>query len=150
VAKNGSRLICWVAFSTLILFALNWFVTPKFVGVTKLESKYRPKMRFPFDSAQWKRTQPSSGDRYKMVDTLLEEVITIRDDFEKVEKLLGSPEITEKKENGEVYAIYTLGSQSQFPARSELFKWRLENSELWVLMLHFKQGKLWSFEVRPS
>ena len=150
VRRSGSHLAFWVAFSILILFALNWVVTPEFVGVTKLESKYRPKMRFPFDAAQWKRTQPSSGERYKMVDTLLEKVIEIGDDFEKVERLLGSPEITEKRESGEVYAHYTLGSQSQFPAHSALFKWRLENSELWVLLLHFKQGKLWSFAVVPS
>jgi len=119
--------------------------------VTKLESFFRPKGKLQFDSNKWKQKQPSSwGERYEMVDDLLRKQLRPGLNRQQVDDLLGKPDVDAPRGAGEVELSYSLASQKDYPARSVLFPGRLENLELWILLLRFRDGKLYSMEVVPT
>ena len=63
---------------------------------------------------------------------------------------VGQADITAPRDAGEVEMHYTLASQKDYPARSVLFPGRLGNLELWILLLRFRDGRLYSAEVVPT
>ncbi len=142
----------WAAVIALaVLYGANWMFTPEVISVTKLESFFRPKGKLQFDSNKWKQKQPSSwGERYEMVDDLLRKQLRPGLSRQQVDDLLGKPDVDAPRGAGEVELSYSLASQKDYPARSVLFPGRLENLELWILLLRFRDGKLYSMEVVPT
>lgn len=142
----------WVAVIAFVaVYAANWMFTPEVVSVTKLESIFRPKGKLPFDSNKWKQKQASSwGERYQMVDDLLRKQLRVGLTRQEVENLLGKPDVDAPRGDGELELSYSLASQKDYPARSVLFPGRLENLELWILLLRFRDGRLYSIEIVPT
>lgn len=152
--KAGACKYRWpwaVAIALVLLYGANWMFTPEVVSVTKLESFFRPKGKLQFDSNKWKQKQPSSwGERYEMVDDLLRKQLRPGLSRQEVEDLLGKPDVDTPRGAGELELSYNLASQKDYPARSLLFPGRLENLELWILLLRFRDGRLYSVEVVPT
>ena len=142
----------WAAVIALVvLYGANWMFTPEVVSVTKIESFFRPKGKLQFDSNKWKQKQASSwGERYGMVDDLLRKQLRLGLSRQEVEDLLGKPDVDAPRGAGELELSYNLASQKDYPARSILFAGRLGNSELWILLLRFRDGRLYSIEVVPT
>lgn len=141
----------WAAAVVLVLYGANYMFTPEYIGITKLETYFRPKVGLQFDSSKWKQSQELSwGERYKMVDNLIQMYLIKGRSQHEIEDLLGKPDIAAPRENGEFEMHYTLASQREYPARSVFFPGRLGNLELWVLLLHFRDGRLYSVEVVPA
>ncbi|MGA4579899.1 hypothetical protein [Limisphaera sp. VF-2] len=142
----------WAVVITLtLLYGANWFLTPEIVGIRKLESAFRPKGKRQCDSQKWKQKEPSSwGERYEMVDDLLRKHLHSGLTREEVEGLLGKPDVEAIRGDGELELSYSLASQKDYPARSVLFPGVLQNLELWVLLLRFRGGQLYSAEVVPD
>jgi len=139
------------AVAVVVLYGANYVFTPEIVGVTKLESFFRPKGDLQFDHDKWRQKQAASwGERYKMVDDLLRNQPLSGRSQQEVEDLLGKPDIAAPRDNREIELHYTLASQKDFPARSVLFPGRMGNSELWILLLYFRDGRLYSASVVPS
>jgi len=139
------------AIALVLLYGANWMVTPEVVGVTKLESVFRPQGKLAFDSNKWKQKQESPwGERYEMVDDLLRKQLRLGLSRQEVEELLGKPDVDAPRGAGELELSYSLASQKDYPARSVLFPGRLENLELWILLLRFRDGRLYSIEVVPT
>jgi hypothetical protein len=135
----------------LLLYAANYMVTPEVVGITELEAFFRPKYELKFDSEKWKQPQAASwGERYKMVDDLLRTQLALGRSQREIEELLGKPDIAAPRDAGVFEMHYTLASQKEYPSRSILFPGRLGNLELWILLLHFRDGRLYSVQVVPT
>lgn len=134
-----------------ILYLANWSVTPEIVGVRRLESYFRPKGQMLFDSVVWKRKSPGfSTQRYEMVDDILSKRLQLGLDRRAVEAILGEPDLAAVRSVTEVELSYNLASQEDYPARSFFFPWRLGNLELWILLLRFRDDRLYSMEVLPT
>lgn len=137
--------------AVVALYGANYLFTPDIVGITQLESFFRPKGELRFDSNKWKQKQASSwGERYKMVDDILRNQLQPGRSRQEVEDLLGKPDIAAPRDGGELELHYNLASQKDYPARSLLFPGRLQNLELWILLLRFRDGRLYSAEVVPT
>jgi hypothetical protein len=133
--------------ATTFLYCANYFVTPEIVGVTKLEQFFRPKRATPFDSNNWKAASPTSGERFKMVDELLKRRILQGRSRREIVELLGSPSIGTPANGIEVQMLYPLASQKDYPAHSFWFPGRLHNLEVWILLLRFREGRVYLAEV---
>ena len=113
----------------LLLYALNYFVTPIILGVRALESSFRPGSSQPFDSKVWKdsglilnggigKWSPSYGRRYAMIDDLLAKHLVVGMEASDVSRILGNPDagLTDKRElEAELSAV---GNQSGLFDRS--------------------------------
>jgi len=149
--STGAKVLMWGAVAVVVLYDANYMFTPDIVGITQLESFFRPKGELQFDSTKWKQKEVSSwGERYKMVDDLLKNQLRSGRSRQEIEDLLGKPDIAAPREGGEMELHYNLGSQKDFPSRSVLFPGRLGNLELWILLLRFRDGRLYSVEVVPT
>lgn len=135
----------------VLFYAANWMFTPELVGVVKLECIFRPRYKMPFDPDKWRNHENVKwGVRYEMVDQLLEKNFGGQLTLDKVYKLLGAPNIKSTRPSGEIDLMYNLGSQETYPSRSILFPGRLQNVELWVLMIRIRSNSVVSVKVVPT
>jgi hypothetical protein len=149
--STRAKVLIGSAVAVVVLYGANYMFTPDIVGITQLESFFRPKGALQFDSIKWKQKEKSAwGERYKMVDDLLKTQLRPGRSQQEVEDLLGKPDIAAPRDGGELELHYNLASQKDYPARSVLFPGRLQNLELWILLLRFREGRLYSVEVVPT
>ena len=149
--STRAKMLMWGIAAVAVLYAVNYIFTPEIVGITKLETFFRPKGELKFESETWKQKQPSSwGERYGMVDDLIRTHLALGRSQQEVEALLGKPDIAAPLDGGEVILCYALASQKDYPARSILFPGRLGNLEPWILRLRFRDGRLYLMEVVPT
>ena len=69
------------------LYALNYFVTPEVIGVTRLEELARPRGRLDFNASRWQELRQAPGQRYEMVDSLLSAKVLIGVDTTQVRSM---------------------------------------------------------------
>jgi len=139
----------WIGIGALaVLYCMNWLFTPEIVGIVKLEEFYRPKGRLKFDPEKW--CAPSYfGQRYEMVDDLLQRCLPLGLSREEVESLLGPPHLVQLLEE-DTLVWYELGWRRDYPSRSIFFPGRLINVETWLLELRFRDGRLYAARVTES
>lgn len=149
--SRTTKVITGSTVAVILLYGANYMFTPDIVGITQLESFFRPKGESHFEATKWKQKEKSSwGERYKMVDDLLKTRLRLGLSQREVEDLLGKPDIAAPREDREMELHYNLASQKDYPARSVLFPGRLQNLELWILLLRFRDGRLHSVNVVPT
>lgn len=142
--KKPSMLLA-AALLLLILYGLNYFVTPDMVGIANLEVSCRPRGNLDFDPDEWKQLLPLSGKRYEMVDNLLADRAIINLDANQIEKLLGKPDLVGDKEDRLFF--YILGDQRAYPSKSIWFPGLFPNHDRWMLELRIRNGKAHSARV---
>lgn len=136
-----TRFFAIVSVAVLLIYCLNYFLTPCFVGVKRLESFFRPRGTEKFNSQTWKFASPFSGERYQMADDLIQSRILLHRDRADVETLLGKPDLIYEQE-GETHYTYTLGGQRKIPVRSVWFPGWFANIDRWLLDIRFINGKV--------
>lgn len=145
LSKRSKLLLVAVALLPA-LYAVNYFVTPDLVGITKLEEQCRPHGQLKCDSETWKQTAPTSGKRFEMVDDLLAAGALISLDASQVESLLGKADIVSDQQ-GEKQFVYVLGDQRAYPARSIWFPRLFANLDRWMLEVRLRNGKAYFAKV---
>lgn len=165
------------------LYIVNYLVTPNLVGEARLESFFRPQFNQKFDSAVWKKIglisdgklgkwSSTYGSRYKMVDDVLKNQISVGMKAQQVEDILGKPdggiidrtfiealgnaygsndsgpgkEILESPDEV-AYWAYHLASQSQYPAKSIWFPNIFLNFDEWELIVKMKNNLVADIQV---
>ncbi len=116
LAKVGMLLICFF----IIAYVANYCITPRLVGVSNLKLQMRPRCNSQFDTIRWRDSNPTKGQRYAMVDDLMERRLLLGKTEAGVSELLGEP-MARKQTGRETMLYYTLSSQDVYPARSWLF-----------------------------
>lgn len=138
----------WILIATfIVLYILNMAFTPDIVGITNLEIYYRPKGNMEFRIKKWREAGQASGDRYEMVDDLMERKILMGLNKDEIMKMLGDPSLISRKDE-ELIMYYMLGSQEDYPARSLFFPLVLGNVEGWTLAIHLRNGHAYSTEIK--
>jgi hypothetical protein len=133
--------------STLILLVIaNYLFTPIIFGRAELETYFRPRSSGRFNSEAWLAASPFTGERYVMVDNLLQTEILLGMDETKVRSLLGKPDLS-YDQNGEKCFDYILGNQHDHPSSSIFFPKLFANLDKWWLGIKFRTGKVYSVRV---
>ena len=127
-----------IAGAVAALFIANIVVTPKLIGVSALESFFRPRLREAFDSARWRAASLESGQRYAMAGELLKSRRLAGARTNDIAAVLGPPDGT--SQNPAKEWLYYLAPQKLFPSRSILFPAVFWNMDAWTLVIVIENG----------
>ena len=132
----------------LLLYWINYNVTPDLIGPNRLEIFCRPRGNLKFDSKLWKDSPYilERSKRYEMVDDLLSRSLLIGLNESGIQRLIGHPN-TSNDTNGVGIYVYYLARQKDYPAKSIWFPGQFPNHEAWMLEIIFKGGKATSARV---
>ncbi len=163
-------------------YIANYLLVQNLVGPRELMLRFRPRYNVKFNPSGWKSSGSTNlvglvvpskiGQRYQMVDQLLESGALLGMTESSVTELLGDPDAGITKQDSiralhNAYGIsndgipkrildssgnltywsYDLAPQRNFPARSIWFPMAFCNCEHWLLSVEFEHGKVISSRV---
>lgn len=130
----------------VMLYALNYLVTPILVGRNNLELHCRPAGNREFESEAWKDLRGGGDPRYEMVDDLLASQSLAGRTESEIDLILGPPDSVTMT-NGATMRVYYLAAQRRFPAKSVFFPGLFPNHEAWMLKIYFREGRAMTAKV---